>query len=360
MKKVILIIFLVLTNSFPIHVIAITDYPDARFGHAMVYDNDTKQVLLFGGSTMDYSILDDTWIYDCSENTWRQLDLNIRPNARFNHKMAYDSVYKKILLFGGNVADTWVFDMTVETWTEISNAVAPSPRRSFSLYFDPIITSIVLFGGYLEDDTTSNEYWLFSFADNLWSQVLFTSSPSARYGHTMIYDTYANEAILYGGRVGGLTSETWVKIGDEWNSPVLSNLPPSRYWHDMVFDSTEHRTLIFGGDDESSLRSRNDTWVFSNGIWTEISTQHAPPARNNLAMVYDESNSRIILFGGLGEDYSVTFDDMWYFMDDDWTQDGSPAPTSIGKLITVFGLMLLSVLVVIKFVHSRRKKIKSV
>jgi len=86
--------------------------PDKRTEAAMVYDADRGVCVLFGG-VGEGGTLDDTWEYDGA--TWTLVDTPARPPARSAHAMTYDTARREILLYGGRsidnqvLGDTWVF-----------------------------------------------------------------------------------------------------------------------------------------------------------------------------------------------------------------------------------------------------------
>jgi len=94
------------------------NYPDGRAKHAMTGFNDTDQVLLFGGEN-NYGILNDTWLYDLSDNNWTQATNG--PGIRRFHALASVFGTDKIVLFGGDFGfgylnDTWIFDLSDNKW----------------------------------------------------------------------------------------------------------------------------------------------------------------------------------------------------------------------------------------------------
>lgn len=58
--------------------------PAPRFAHAMVFDQSSQRVLLFGGNALD-QLFEDTWQWDGQD--WTQLEDN-GPSARSGHAMA--------------------------------------------------------------------------------------------------------------------------------------------------------------------------------------------------------------------------------------------------------------------------------
>lgn len=88
--------------------------PRARHRHSMVYDQVSGTVILFGGWD-GTACLDDTWQYDPVENTWTDLKPeNHLPSARNLFAMVYDQDSDRVLLFGGwggviALGDTWAY-----------------------------------------------------------------------------------------------------------------------------------------------------------------------------------------------------------------------------------------------------------
>lgn len=75
--------------------------PSARHGVALGYNRDTRQILLFGGSTVDRQYgagKGETWIWE-NEN-WKQQPTH-QMIGLFNAALAYDTDQKAFILFGG-------------------------------------------------------------------------------------------------------------------------------------------------------------------------------------------------------------------------------------------------------------------
>jgi N-acetylneuraminic acid mutarotase len=69
---------------------------------------------VFGGATNLSSLIDDSWILDMEDSTWIELNLDLKPQGRYLHKMA-KITEGKVLLFGGVdkhslYNDTWLFE----------------------------------------------------------------------------------------------------------------------------------------------------------------------------------------------------------------------------------------------------------
>jgi hypothetical protein len=119
--------------------------PAARYLHSMVYDSSRGVTVIFGGWDFNTpSIFNDTW--ELSGTTWTQITTNSTvPAARMNHAMAYDSVRRKTVLFGGIpfwgsfscsgfYNDTWELGQTYNSsGTYLSAPITPTSVTSWGV-----------------------------------------------------------------------------------------------------------------------------------------------------------------------------------------------------------------------------------
>ena len=191
--------------------------PGARYGHSLVYDPESKKMILFGGfdGSTQYN---DTWAYDPAANTWADLAPGgSLPAARDSQAMAYDSDNKVMVLFGGWSAtrqfdDTWAYDPAKNSWMDLKPAAeSPTARALHQMIYDPATKKLVLFGGGTSS-ATFNDAWLFDFAERSWTPATAAGeAPSARAGHAMVYDPSAKDVLLFGGSngIGAYFDDLW-------------------------------------------------------------------------------------------------------------------------------------------------------
>lgn len=291
--------------------------PSVRYGHSMVYDSTHDRVILFGG---DDDYYDDTWVYNYTDNSWtnRTTSLN-KPSARYYFSMVYDSAHDRVILFGGWDGDrddeTWVYNYSDNTWTNMTMLSAkPSARYTQSMVYDSTNDVVVLFGG-MDSVGRDDETWIYNFTDNSWTNMNPPSTkPSARWRHSMVYDSTHEVVVLFGGfDGGGFDDETWVYnyTDNTWTNMTTSlNKPSARWGHSMVYDSTHDRVILFGGD---AMDGYNDEiWIYDyvTNTWTNMITLSTKPsARYGHSMAYDSTHDRVILFGGY---------EMWDFNNETW------------------------------------------
>lgn len=102
-------------------------------------------------------------------------------------------------------------------------------------------------------------------------------------------------------------SQGWTLLSPE-NSP-----PPSAQGAVVYIDSSS-TAILFGGI--TIDRWLNETWIWNGETWYQVSTVNSPPAREKLAMEYDESRDKVVLFGGSMD--KTLFDDTWEWDGIDW------------------------------------------
>jgi hypothetical protein len=89
--------------------------PSRRRDAAMVYDPNTRSVLLFGGGYVETSpqvAFNDTWSFDGSR--WIELQPATRPPVRMDAKMVFDAARGRVVMTSGAwtqfLTDTWAWD----------------------------------------------------------------------------------------------------------------------------------------------------------------------------------------------------------------------------------------------------------
>jgi N-acetylneuraminic acid mutarotase len=155
-------------------------HPPARDWYGIAYDQGMDRVVLFGGEPdVGEPDLADTWTYDYNTDTWKQMSPAKSPPGRHYLAMAYDPVSRRTILFGGAtgfqnlekpLCDTWAYDLARNTWTQLSPGTSPSARGWHALGYDSVTRKIVLFGGGVDRDHFLNDTWLFDASANSWSR----------------------------------------------------------------------------------------------------------------------------------------------------------------------------------------------
>lgn len=328
--------------------------PSARFRHAMAYDITRGQIVLFGGED-SVAFFGGGWAWDGT--SWGRLDptdpeLDGDPSPRRDHAMAYDTVGRRLVLFGGLdssslVADTWIWNG--ESWRRLSQndleeGQSPDARYFHAMAYDTIRGRIVLFGG-VGSSGALDDTW--ELSGRRW-QLMPLSEPArdrpvALAGHAAAFDSVRQEVVMMGGLDGPMgVDDTWVWSGDGWRRVSADRErdgnPAARAEHAAVYDSARKRVVVFGGAD-TSVSSLDDTWEWNGYSWRRREPRDPegdgdPAARVEHAMAFDSLRAQTILFGGKG--LPGFLDDTWAWDGDSWERmvpsdpedDGNPSPRS--------------------------------
>lgn len=160
---------------------ALASSPGPREDPCVAADPEARCVVVFGGSHADYALA-DTWIYDCTAKTWRQVWPKTAPAARFRGKLAWDAEKKDLVLTGGQTvlnkmvyqqgempapAGDWRYRVKDNTWTGEGGA-APGTRsyRTIVPAYDPCA-----FDAAPRGDRKATEEWLAKLPANTWTAV---------------------------------------------------------------------------------------------------------------------------------------------------------------------------------------------
>jgi hypothetical protein len=175
--------------------------PAPRSWHSMEYDINHEQVMILGG-VLSTGFGSDIWAWEGAR--WTQIEsMNVSP-VRFGFATACETEQRRIILFGGYggnsvpyphvLGDTWEWDGT--TWIQ-KNITGPEPREFHAMAYDSIRKRVVLFGGDKRGSNFLGDTW--EWDGVAWSQVA-TTGPSPRSSHKMVYDAAREKIVLFGGQ----------------------------------------------------------------------------------------------------------------------------------------------------------------
>ena len=218
-----------------------------------------------------------------------------------------------------------------QTWTWNNSASGPVPEpRGFhktSAVRDPNTNEMIIFAGTTENALV-NDVWFMENSNaegpTQWINLIANGaagSPPARGGHSAVYDSVNNRMIIFGGCLGGclpVANDVWVltNANGQGGTPSWVQLspvggpPPPRTEHNSVYDQTNNRMIIFGGQNGGGFgcSTFGDVWVLSNAnglggtpTWTQLSFTGSPATgQYGQSAVYDAVNNIMTVFGGSG------------------------------------------------------------
>jgi hypothetical protein len=204
-----------------------------------VYDSKKDHFLMFGGyytSGSTYYPRGDTWrmeektpnIYEWG---WVEMSSVNAPEARFFHAMTYDDVEDRVILFGGakgdiesysnTLGDTYQHDGTnwskksiVDYHDDDQAGGGPSPRWGSVMAYDSDRGMSIMFGG--RGEVSLNESWEYMEDKYSWRYLPAADAegdgnPVERFNASMIYDDYNHELVMMGG-----STDTFSGLADTW------------------------------------------------------------------------------------------------------------------------------------------------
>lgn len=278
--------------------------PPARNGAVIGSTTTVGYPIIFGGQAGPGGVVyNDTDYF--TFGAWHVGKAVPAPTARFNASMAYNSLNKTDILFGGNASgvlqdDTWLLDKG--NWTQLHpTGATPAARSNAYLSFDQYVDEYVLFGGMGAGNVPLNDTWTFNGIS--WNEVLTTVAPSPRASGGFAYDTALGQFVLFGGIGPGnaLLGDTWGYVNGTWNPITLTTpaSPSPRAGFGYGYDLANSSMVLFGGSTSTGLA--NDTWVFHHTEWSQIlfpANVTEPSPRYGSAFTYNEATRCMFLFGG--------------------------------------------------------------
>jgi len=227
-----------------------------RYGFGMAFDPLRNVTVLYGGyndlveeiNLKTYSA--PTWEYDGKE--WKPIDL-AGDAPLVGAPLVYDEGLKCIIRHGGAPAEPTATNIRNDTWKWDGVKwikIAYGPVRVFHrLVYDTVRKRILLFGGIDKPGSAPGDTWEFDGTN--WIQVS-TEGPSGREWPGFVFDIARSVAVLFGGnQYHGFSPDTW--LGDTWEwdgfqwREILSPGPGTTYLLDMAYDSRRGKTVVFRG-----------------------------------------------------------------------------------------------------------------
>jgi hypothetical protein len=256
--------------------------PKPRENASAALDPERRCVVLFGGSHHDYMV-NDTWIYDCSRQSWRQVWPTTAPTARMSANFYWAPEKDALVLSGGQTvlnkmvyqqgempapAGEWTFDTRRGEWTGQGGAASGTRiYRSIVPGYDPCWYDAAPRG-----DAKATEEWLAQVPPNVWTAVPAQPAPAPeRDWGTAVFDPDRNQIYRWtGGHCADPASQpsTYHPGLNRWSIPFVPDIILAR--KGMTFsgrpDCANHTYLHYAYDPVSKrliCPSMGGTGVFN-------------------------------------------------------------------------------------------------
>ncbi|MBX2870635.1 MAG: hypothetical protein KTR30_00995 [Saprospiraceae bacterium] len=281
---------------------SIEDSPCPRNQPVIAYDAKDDAIFLFGGyCSTAKKRLNDLWVF--RNNQWKKINQKEAPEARSGHAMVYDAFNDRLLVFGGKnetgqlLNDLWSWNRSA--WSQLK-ATGPVQRQSHALVFNSNTGGVFLFGGSNAEKQSLNDTWIYK--DENWKRISSSSIPPARLQHTLTYDSERKKMILFGGF--DRTEKGKIVYGDTWEwdealgwKLIDNNESLARDHHGMAYDFISKSAILFGGYNQGYL---GGTWHWRGERWVKHKhTSYGPSARaGKPSLFYNDTAQGVVLFGG--------------------------------------------------------------
>lgn len=202
--------------------------PSRRYGHSAIYDSRRDRVIVSHGFT-NSGRFDDTWAFELGTNRWQNITPSgTRPIRRCLHRAVYNENADEMLLYGGcasgfgpcPLADLWSLDLRTNRWTERTVSVRPAAREQYGLTFDSRRGRLILFGG--SGGGLLNDTW--AFDGSSWQQLqIGGDAPGPRERHEATYASDVGASFFFGGSTGsGTSNELWMLAAPGSTAPQIT------------------------------------------------------------------------------------------------------------------------------------------
>lgn len=310
---------------------------DASF----TYDPINERALMFGGAYCEYGECyygDHTWSLKLKEGSekWERINSVQSPSYREEHSAVYDSERGRVVIFGGEggwgmyLRDTWAFDLDQDQWQQLSPAGPNRPllSRHVAVYDSNRDRMIVfsgakdLFGNIVYESNQKIHVLNFENSSQGEWETLYPEGPypDQREAAVAIFDPENNRMILFGGYGNGQElNDLWAldfsssEAGEWINLNPSGNLPEGRWNSAGTYDPVNKLFVLSGGINFHQGVSYSDLWIINlsspNPRWIQINPQGiTPEGRGHHAIIYDEVNSRPIIYGGALNEFGFILD----------------------------------------------------
>jgi cysteine-rich repeat protein len=287
--------------------------PALMFARA-AYDTARRRVVMFGGQSTPTTAGASSATYEWNGAGWSRVDTANSPPARADHGMAYDAARRRVVIFGGHLGeqpfptaayeDTWEWDGA--QWRMQTPATSPSARFGVAMTYDSARKVVVMFGGFYYR-TSFDETWEWNGTN--WRRVSTATTPPGREGAIMAYDPTRGVVVMASGRknIGTqsnpyvLLNDTWEYNGTDWRQ-VTTTTPSPLACGAMTFEPGMQKLLAYGGSQcgpgTGSLSTSSKTFTFDGTTWVEQLGASASGVTEGQALVTDPVGGKVLMFGG--------------------------------------------------------------
>jgi hypothetical protein len=294
--------------------------PNPRHLEEIAYNDDNDALFLFGGAELRGSTWtepDDFFEY---KRVWTKQNSK-GPIGRRGHAMVYDESSRAIVIIAGVAQTAPVKDSVLfDTWNWLNGKWSMTdtkcPVKEPSAVYDVSNKSILVYGDVMNlskpwDGGDQRKFELWELKSNKWKKLSDTGPSNGplplaynkkNKSLSMLEWTSSDQLIL------------WEWRNNQWTKTTSSSdFPEMRGKYSFTYSKSENALFLFGGVD-SNRDLLGDFWKYDGARWKKIESANAPTARASLRLV--DGGGRLLLFGGLKKEGLTN--ELWEFKNDEW------------------------------------------
>lgn len=163
----------------------------------------------------------------------------------------------------------------------------PEPRNSANLIYHNKLGKVLLLDGFIKEPLTE-QIKIWSWEGNNW-KLISDKGPMARTFGGVAYDSKRDKVVLYGGRTWPtekmvIKEDTWEWDGKNWKQYTDTSLGAiNRHHLTMIYDKSNAKTILMGGvglnQDKSEYTWPADMWSWDGRNWSQIINSNGPSGR---------------------------------------------------------------------------------
>jgi hypothetical protein len=315
-----IIVFTVLTSP------VLLAQPLPRHLEEVTWDNAKNKLILFGGVEIvsNQDPKEPSHVSEWDGGRWEEKNVQ-GPRGRRGHALVYDESNKLIIVMGGisttaQKKDTMLYDVwswKADKWTLINNQC---PVKSPEAVSDPDEKSIFVYGDVSDKSKEvfgdEKKYELWAFKNNRWKK-LSADGPMLNGPNPISFNTKDHSLNIPTWESG--KSIVWKWKNAKWEKVSATNeFPEERSRYALIYHKKENVTYLFGGRTPSKT-FLNDFWKWDGTRWSRMSTRSTPEKRASTNFAY--FNDIILLYGGTvqhPDGKTIISNEIWFFENGDW------------------------------------------
>jgi N-acetylneuraminic acid mutarotase len=274
-----------------------TNTPSARSNHTAVWTG--SEMIVWGGHRVVGTQVKTGGRYNPSTDSWIATSTTNAPTHRDAHTAVWTG--SEMIVWGGfangnNLKTGGRYNPSTDSWTATSITNAPEARSSHTAVWTG--SEMIVWGGYGRGKYV-NTGGRYTPGTDSWTATSTTDAPEGRDAHTAVWTN--SEMIVWGGVninfVPLNTGGRYNPSADSWMATSITNAPDARDAHTAVWNESDSEMIVWGGLAGSNYFNTGGRYNPSADSWMATSITNAPEARSGHTAVW--TNSEMIVWGGL-------------------------------------------------------------